>query len=245
MRSTALNQSRARRYARRAQGAFLVVGTCALAAAVWGSRPRPVPEVEPLGTAVETPAGPEKHDDHQPVSADAYGIAKRLNSIANPPKSENYVAPVDPDEGKVVTQSDQSIRFLGLLIEPNRRLALLKIGDRQRLLVAGESVPLGGEQTGTLRVVEVADTHVIVETGGVQKRIEKSIAQGPAVTYLTGVAPSPTPTGRAPGSSSDPAARARALGRQMQTDNPVIPPPGGARLMPADRRPPESTGERQ
>jgi hypothetical protein len=141
-----------------------------------------------------------------------------------------------------VDPGDPTIKYLGLVIEPNRRLALLKLGDRQRLVATGDTLTPPGEQPGVFRVAEIADDHVVLDTDAGQKRIEKSLPQGPAVTYLSGSPATPhQPRSTNPG-IIDPATRARNLGRQLE--QPIIPPPG-ARLMPADRRPSEATGERQ
>lgn len=242
MKPTALNQTAARRYAKRAQVAFLITGAAALLIAFRGTRATSAPAVEPLDSFTDAPAGSEKSDDRKAPVVDAHAISARFKDIANAPSQDKQEYPETQIDDKIEDPGDQEIRFLGLVIEPRRRLALLKVGDRQRLVGAGESFLAGGEGAGIVRVVEVADDHVTVETASGEKKIEKSLSNGPAVTYLSGTAPS----GRGVVSpfGTDPMARARAQGRLGQYESPIVPPPN-ARLMPADRKAQETSGDRQ
>lgn len=246
MKSPGLNQTTARRFAKRAQAAFLVMGVLSLTVAVWGSRPRPTPAIEPLERPTPLPETSSKTGQARPQVIDAHGLADRMGHIANPPipteKPADTTAEANVDP--VPTPGDESVRFLGLLLEPNRTLALLKVGERQRLVAVGEDFALSGDQTGKVRVTEVTADHVTIETDSGPRRIEKSARQGSSVTYLSGATP-PARGSPLPGTAGDPASRSHLPVRPGLSESLVVPPPG-ARIMPNDRRPPVSTpGEHQ
>lgn len=244
MKLPGLNQTRARRYAKRAQAAFLIVGAASLVVAIWGSRQGPSVVVEPLGQAALPQIASATTDQVPSLGIDVHGLADRLGRIANNPillDKTGTEPPLSQDESLT---GDDPVRFLGAVMEPTRRVALLKVGERQKLVGAGESFSSGAEQGGLVKVSEVGDDYVILEDGSGSRRIEKSTRQGPSVTYLSGAVP-PSRGGPIPAVLGDQPSRLHAPGRPGAADMPVPLPPG-SRAFPADRRPgSESSGERQ
>lgn len=218
-----LHHSRASRAVRIAQ--LAAVGLTAVVAVVLVLGPRsgprdvppltlPTPGTKPL--AASTEAKPQER-------IDVPALADRFSQLGNSPKPEVKASPTEETKPEVVP-TEESVRFLGVLTEPGRRLALLKVNDRQRLLGPGEKFE-------ALRVVEVGLDFAIIEDDHGPRRLTKGERQGAAVTYTgagsLGAAPNAFNPGAANGAldAAQAAKRARAgehLARQVQTVGGVV-----------------------
>jgi len=140
-----------------------------------GERPVPALTLADPGTKPVAPTVPEKPQHH----ADAKSIALALGQLGNSPKpSPKPETTSTPEPTPTPVASEESVRFLGALTEPGRRLALLKVNDRQRLLAPGEKIE-------SITVIEVGPDFVVVEDSHGQRRLTKGERQGPAVTFTT------------------------------------------------------------
>ncbi len=206
-----LHQRTASRYARRAQIGFVTLGVGATALAAFALRtPEPV-EPPVLTVAV---AGPVTPGDgaRAPDEFDASAVDRRLRQIGNypEPKSEEY----EPDDEPEPTPADGgSVKFLGALKEPTRLVALLKFGERQRLLGPGES---DGDVTVSAVHEDRAD---IMIKGVLPQTLKKQPRSGPTVTYVAGGEGAPMPGGGNPGFA----------GNAGDGNSPAAPPGGRGR----------------
>ncbi|MCC6677957.1 MAG: hypothetical protein IT436_12505 [Phycisphaerales bacterium] len=147
-----------------------------------------------------------------PVSegVDFSGIAQRLASIDNAPKPATET-PTDTEitAGEPAPAAEAPIKFLGSIIEPNRRVALLSVNGRQRAVVAGQKLKLGADASaGELLLVAVDDNAVTIEDKGGRRTIQKTARSGSAITTVAATAPAvPTPDAP-PQPGVDPAVRA-------------------------------------
>ena len=189
MLTAALHQRTASTYARRAQVAFVTLGVGATALAAFALRtPQPV-ETPSLSIPLAKPGKTDgsgrlaRADDFDPSAID-----RRIRQIGNYPVPMVEASPEDPNITQVpVPVPEETVKFLGALTEPTRRVALLKIGDHQRLLGPGES-------DGDVTVVEVHDDRVeITLKGAVTQTLTKQARSGPTVTYVSASTASPGP----------------------------------------------------
>ncbi len=191
MLTAALHQRTASTYARRAQVAFVTLGVGATALAAFALRtPQPV-ETPSLSIPV---AKPGKTDGSGRLARaeefDPSAIDRRIRQIGNYPVPVVEASPEDPNITQVpVPVPEETVKFLGALTEPTRRVALLKIGEHQRLLGPGES-------DGDVTVVEVHDDRVeITLKGSATQTLTKQARSGPTVTYVAASAASPNSGG--------------------------------------------------
>lgn len=186
-----LTQETAAKFARRAQWLFALAGAGAVALAVLGTKPRPTESLPPLEIPAPTAAKPGGEEASRSLAFDAKAIATRFDHLGNRPKPAPKADETPGAETPVehVPTAD-ALKFLGVLREPGRLVALLKIGEKQRLLGPGEA-------SGDIKVIEVTETHATVSENGAQKKLELQARTGPAVTVLA--AGGPAATGFNPG----------------------------------------------
>lgn len=198
MTAVPINREKAVKYARAAQAGCVVLLVSAVAIAGLG-----LPGVAGPGPgAAELP--PSQAENAKlvaiapPVSegVDFKGISERLGLIDNAPKPvappPTETAEVDP--ALAPTTTDQPVRFLGAIVEPTRRIALLSVGGRQRAVAPGQMIHLGiHPDAESLKVVSVDDNSVVIEDRQGRRTIDKAPKSGGAVTMVSEAAAPMTP----------------------------------------------------
>lgn len=172
-----------------AQAAF-GVGVVALAAAVlpWRATvPTPPPVGEPTLPEVLAPTKPDAHVQ----TVDVEAIAERLASVANNPTPKPVEpVPTEPIEPVVAVPA---VSYLGMISAGDRRLAMVKLDERQRVVREGGAV---GEET----IFEVQADFIRLGREQPGRRVERAQRQGDSTTRATSDAstPQPRPAGMNP-----------------------------------------------
>lgn len=213
MSAAVLHREQALRLARLAQAAcaVLIIAAVGIAAVGLPGVRGPGPADAELPSSQAAAAKPVVSTPPISEGVDFSGIAQRLASIDNAPRpatetpSESTETLTEP-----VAAADAPVKFLGSIIEPTRRIALLTINGRQRAVVAGQTVRYGAEATaGELRLIAVEDSSVTIEDKLGRRTIEKTARSGSAITTVAAAAPPPEPVSDQPGQPGvDPAVRA-------------------------------------
>jgi len=179
-----IHQRTASNYARRAQIGFVTLGVGATALAAFALRSPP--PVDTPSLTVPSPISGRASGAGKTARGsefDAVGIDKRIRQIANYPTLTEYSKGEDPPPPP--PPPEDSVKFLGTLTEPTRRVALLRIGDHQRLLGPGES-------DGDVTVIDVNNDRVeITIKGSITQTLVKQARSGPTLNYVSASAPSP------------------------------------------------------
>lgn len=119
----------------------------------------------------------DKHESH-----DMNAAATRLTLVSNRPKP---AAP--PPDGTEVSAPDQTgsveVKYLGAVLEPTRKIALLRVGDKQRMVAENKTISLA--DGGTLEVVSIDAEGCVVRDGQGERRIEKSARTASPVTTIS------------------------------------------------------------
>lgn len=175
-----INRETAKRAAAGARVGAIALALCGGAVAVFGV-PFVRVESEPIAatpvTDETTQAAPPKVEQ----VVDAGGIAMRLTSVSNAPKpvlqaaEEQPLTEVDGESTDPVAAPSDEVAFLGLIREPGRTLALIRVNGRQTVMWEGRVVD-------GLTLVGVGDDSVQVEREGVAWQVER------APRKITGVA---------------------------------------------------------
>ncbi|MBL8760383.1 MAG: hypothetical protein JNL50_03690 [Phycisphaerae bacterium] len=117
------------------------------------------------------------------VAHDLSAAATRLSLVSNKPK-----AAAPPPEPGEVPNADVGgaveVKYLGAVLEATRKVALLRVGERQRMVAEGTTISLS--DGGTLEVVSVDGEGVVIRDGQGERRVEKSARTASAVTTITG-----------------------------------------------------------
>lgn len=213
MNRTTMSRSLALTRARYARAAFAVaaVGSAAVAMLVlprFTIRPalddvQPAPAATTVSVSVASGLAPGK-----PVNS--AGISDRFMRFSNRPKVEPPPeVPVEMgDDEPPAPAPSESARFLGVIREPGRLLAMIAMGGRQRIVAEGEEV-------SGLTVVSIGEESMTVREGGVEKKIHRDQRSGGTSTSLV-KGRSPVNTGQ-PSAEFDPsAAEGRAAVAQQQ-----------------------------
>jgi hypothetical protein len=172
-----MDRQTARKYTRGAQLAAGVLAASAVGVAAWGMRTASelpgalIPAAggtQPAATA----AAPE-----QETPVDVAALALRLEGpapVAPPPPP-----PAKPDSD-VITHVDPlpapagpDVKYLGSIVEPNRRVALLVVGGHQKLVPEGRAVQ------GDWKLAGVEDGAITLNNGSGDHRIELASRTGP------------------------------------------------------------------
>jgi len=177
--SASLHQRTASRYARRAQIGFVTLGVGATALAAYALR-SPEPVESPslvIAFAGLTKSVPGKSGLD---GFDAGAVDHRMRQVGNYPVPNVY----EPEEGGEAPPppptDPEGVKFLGALREPTRLVALLKFGERQRLLGPGES-------DGDVTVTAVHEDRAEISIKGVlTQTLSKQPRSGPTVTFVAG-----------------------------------------------------------
>lgn len=193
MTAAALHREQALKLARLAQAACALLLLAAVAVAGLG-----LPGRERTGGA-ELPAS--RAESAAPISSpppvsegvDFSGIAQRLALIDNAPKAAVVDETQTPGtETEPPPAADTGVKFIGSIIEPTRRAALLSVNGRQRALVPGQKIRFGADPSaGELLLVSVEEDRVVVEDKSGRRTIEKSARSGSAITTVAESAPPP------------------------------------------------------
>ncbi len=148
----------------------------------------------------EKPAGPEPilwpeiapppdTQGEKRETSDMNAAATRLALVSNKPKP----AAQPPDGGSETSNPDQpgsiEVKYLGAVLEPTRKIALLRVGDKQRMVAENKTISLA--DGGTLQVVSVDAEGCVVRDGQGERRIEKSARTASAVTTISDSANNP------------------------------------------------------
>lgn len=122
----------------------------------------------------------------QPPDADAVmGTAERLE-LARVPSNKPTPTPSETPTPPPVA-AGIAWKYLGSIIEPTRKIALVSINGAQRMLAEGRTIQQDGH---TFKVVEVQPDSLVVEDNGQRLVLQKEARSGPLVSWV-----SPTPGG--------------------------------------------------
>jgi hypothetical protein len=113
-----------------------------------------------------------------PDSDTVAGTAERLELARVP-----IVKPEAPaGEAPAPVAAGIAWRYLGSIIEPTRKVALVSINGAQRMLAEGRTI----EQEGhTFKVVEVHPDSIVVEDNGQRLVLQKETRSGPLVAWVS------------------------------------------------------------
>jgi hypothetical protein len=147
----------------------------------------------PAPTVPPTPTG----DASQPekLAVNAGGISDRFMQFSNRPVQATPPDNVEvPGEDVVVDPpiAPEAPRFVGVIREPGRLLAMVRIDGKQRIMAEGETV-------SNLKLVKVEPTSITVQVDGVEKQLEKQARTGGVTSVaVDGANPSVMPEGGVP-----------------------------------------------
>ena len=157
-----------------------VVAVGALAVGGQGRLPEPPEQIagQPQPVAPETEE-PEDLGVSPDVYAEQVGLALSSAYEWEEPAPEEDLGSGTPGEPIVERTGDQPVRYLGSIIGPDRRLAILSIDGHQRILAQGAGAD-------GVQLVRVEDDRVIVRRAGGVETISKAEQVGPTYTILAG-----------------------------------------------------------
>lgn len=145
-------------------------------------------------------ATPAADETTSKAEVDLDAVAQRLAQLVDIPKPADTTQVTAQGETQREEQvvTNTQLKYLGSIVEPNRKLALLSLNGIQRI------VPLGSEANFTLpegtkvtlRVVGVSDSEVMIERDGARERVAKADRVSQAVTLVQNVGPQPGQPGQ-------------------------------------------------
>lgn len=118
------------------------------------------------------------------TSVDLPAAGSNLARIANRPVPPPPPVPVNPTGPVEQTRPAMSVRFLGVIAEADRLLALIHAGGRQRVVGRDALIPADTESATLLKVKEVTREAIVLLDGSKEIRVERSARTGPAVSYV-------------------------------------------------------------
>ena len=128
---------------------------------------------------VQTP--PAGQDEPLAAGIDIEGIAYRLNlTVVRAPDAGGVEEPRDEPPPEVAEVDGWS--FLGSIIEPTRRMALVKVNGVQRILAEGRTIQVNGEDVTLVRVGAGA---IVIEDATGRKRITRASRTGSVLSERT------------------------------------------------------------
>lgn len=184
-----LTRTQAARTTRAAQIGGLVLGTASVFAAITLRADDPerlveIPAPAPGAGSDGTPSPTDAPPGDRPELA---SIARQLAVAWTPPASPNAPVAPPPDAGQgQPTAGSSEWRFLGPIIEPSRRLALLTNG-RQRIAAEGELLNLEA------RLAEVGDDYIVIDERGRKTRIDLALRSGTRLSTSSSPLPGVNP----------------------------------------------------
>jgi hypothetical protein len=121
------------------------------------------------------------------ASVDPVAAGMNLSRIANRPTPPAPTLPGVPNgPSQEPTRPALSVRFLGVIAEPDRLLALVHAGTRQRVVGPGALIPADAEGSRLLRVQSITREALLLRDGDKEVRVERAARTGPPVTYVAG-----------------------------------------------------------
>ncbi|MCG3123890.1 MAG: hypothetical protein GIKADHBN_02319 [Phycisphaerales bacterium] len=192
-----LSRSVAEKRARAAQLAFgmLVVGALAVGtlAVPKLTQVPSLDEVRPVPVAPPPRAGTSQEPADR-GSVNASGISERLMQLANHPKLIETPSDAPPDPGTVnedPAPAPEDARFVGVIREPDRLLAIVHVRGRQRVMAQGEEVE-------GVKLLTITPQAITISEGGLEKKVEKGARSGTSITMLSGSGDGASPQPMAP-----------------------------------------------
>ena len=183
--NSAMTHHAAARMVRRTQLAGLVVALGA--AGLWAVDVPGLGSNLPAPDSVNQPSTnptlanqPEANSGSTLDAGSAYAISQNLDVAARrQPKPEQGPIARGPEITPEPTPSGPDIRYLGLIEEPTRRVALLAIDGRQRMLAEGR-------KSGDITLTSVEAEQIRVSIGREQRVIPLADRSGPSVAWVSG-----------------------------------------------------------
>lgn len=173
--------SKAKRVAQIAAIGGFVLALAAVVLRLPGTGDKPTTPGPIQWPEIKPPADPQAGKQQQ--SHDLNAAATRLSLISNKPKpiaqpNQDTIENANPEQA-----GSLEVRYLGAVLEPTRKIALLRVGEKQRMVAAGKTISLA--DGGTLEVVSIDSEGVLVRDGQGERRIEKAARTASAVTTIT------------------------------------------------------------
>lgn len=177
-----IDRNGASRIAMGARAGACVLAVCGMAIAVFGVPGASSVTSPPVAAAQPEAVEPESTTPEDVPVVDAPGIAMRLASVGNAPKPPPE--PVIEDEGEVMVDGgadlapvSDEVSFLGLIREPGRLLALVRVGGKQTVMWIGREI-------SGVTLAEIGDGFITIERDGVSQRVDRATKKGEAFTRL-------------------------------------------------------------
>lgn len=195
MARTALNGQQASKYVRIAQVAGLALAATAVLLWIGGVPGMAIEDRPESPLVVQPPPADPAPDAATPdlTSADLADMVERLEMARVQVEKPAVVAqdtPDDPEqeEEKIGDNADQPRwRYLGAIIEPTRRVALVSIEGRQRILAVGREID-------GVQLLSVEPDSIVVSENGEQARLTRDERTGPSVAWVKMDSPLDRPT---------------------------------------------------
>jgi len=174
--------------------------------------PRAAPEPPPREAPAEA-AEPVRYEWLAGTLNDLGGVEPIEVEVAQVDEPETPDEPID--ETPPTPAEKREIRYLGSIVEPGRRVALLNINGRQRFMREGHT-------TDDIELVEVGADFALLNIGGVERRLDRASRSANVVTEIGASAAGPTGADRnAARDAAAEAARARLHPRERPERRPT------------------------
>jgi hypothetical protein len=163
-----LHSLEARRYVRMAQMAGLALGVSAAAllaleVPMLRYQPPAAPQVVPVAKQQDEQPYEERLDRER-----TEGIAVRLNQGVRKPPAPPKEQPRTVEDPQPKALTGPSIVYIGSILEPDRRIAVIAVDGKQQLVREGRKV-------GESQLVSIADHEIVLQESGGERR---AIARG-------------------------------------------------------------------
>ncbi|MDX2146967.1 MAG: hypothetical protein SFZ23_05545 [Planctomycetota bacterium] len=200
-----------KRQTRLAQAAFgvVVVGGVALGVvSTRNERPIQVGELNPDSVPLDDLISSAWQSSNE-LAMDPEGVAARLELIANHPVAPGEVKPAEttptPDAGSPTPPPPppeasgsvlDRVKFIGVIREPKRLLALLSIEGRQRIVTIGDELIVPPTDSNIkLRVVDITPEAIVLALGEEQRTINREAGTTGGVARVITPGGNPSLTG--------------------------------------------------
>lgn len=177
-----IDRNGASRIAMGARAGACVLAVCGMAIAVFGVPGASTVASPPVAAAQPEAVEPEATPHEDAPAVDAPGIAMRLASVGNAPKPPPEPVIEDTGEAMVDAGVEQApvsdeVSFLGLIREPGRLLALVRVGGKQTVMWVGREI-------SGVKLAEIGDGYITIERDGASQRVDRATKKGEAFTRL-------------------------------------------------------------